>query len=109
MDEELVNPLDAWVSFPDAAVVSRQEMLPSESHGWGLNLVLALPRSIAHASVRTQMTMAGFDEETSGARDGLLRFIREDAYVWGSVSDASEGCHVLLSCTTGDTPERSEN
>ena len=108
MDEERRNPLDEWVSFPEGVVESRQDMLPSESHGWGLNLVLSLARPIAHAYVRTQLTTAGFTDESSGAGAGLFRFIREDAYVWGSVTDVSDGrSRVLLSCNTAAEPEES--
>jgi hypothetical protein len=95
------NPLDEWVSFPEDIVESRQDMLPSESHGWGLNLVLAMPRSLAFAFVRAQLTTAGFADESAAAGAGLFRFIREDAYVWGSVANVGEGgSRVLLSCNT---------
>lgn len=106
VDEERVNPLDAWVSFPEAMVESRQDMLPSESHGWGFNLVLSLSRPIAHAFVRSQLTTAGFVDESTDTGPGLFRFIREDAYVWGSVTDAPDGgSRVVLSCTTSEAPE----
>jgi hypothetical protein len=104
MQEERRNPLDDWLAFPDGAVESRQDMLPSESHGWGLNLVLSMPRPIAFAYVRAQLTTAGFADESSGAGPGLFRFVRQDAYVWGSVTDAGEGrSRVLLSCNTVDS------
>ena len=98
MGPERRNPIDDWISFPADAVESRQDMLPSESHGWGLNLVLSLPRSVAFGFVRTQLTTAGFTEESGGGQ-GLFRFVRDDAYVWGSVTQAGDGgSRVLLSC-----------
>jgi len=100
MDEDRHNPLDDWVSFPEGTVESRQDMLPSESHGWGLNLVLSMARPMAYAYVRAQLTTAGFVDESPAAGAGLFRFIREDAYVWGSVTDAQGGSRVLLSCNT---------
>ena len=107
MEQERRNPLDDWVSFPEGVVESRSDMLPSESHGWGLNLVLSMPRSIAYAYVRSQLTTAGFVDESAGAGSGLFRFIREDAYVWGSVTDARDGgSRVLLSCNTAGNGEQ---
>jgi hypothetical protein len=101
MEEERRNPLDDWITFPDGVVESRQDMLPSESHGWGLNLVLSLPRRLAHAYVTAQLTTAGFAVESAAGGVELFRFIREDAYVWGSVTEAGEGrSRVLLSCNT---------
>ena len=80
---------------------SRQDMLPSESHGWGLNLVLAMPRPLAFAFIRAQLTTAGFADESANAAAGLFRFIRDDAYVWGSVASVGEGgSRVLLSCNS---------
>jgi hypothetical protein len=109
MQAERHNPLDDWLTFPEAVVESRQDMLPSESHGWGLNLVLSMPRRIAHAYVRTQLTTAGFAEESRGPGVELFRFVREDAYVWGSVTDtANGGSRVLLSCNTAAADEVSE-
>jgi len=97
--EQRRNPLDEWVSFPDGVVESRQDMLPSESHGWGVNLVLAMPRPLAFAFVRAQLTTAGFADESANAGAGLFRFIRADAYVWGSVAIVHQGgSRVLLSC-----------
>jgi hypothetical protein len=99
--ERRINPLDEWVSFPEGVVESRQDMLPSESHGWGVNLVLAMPRPLAFAFVRAQLTTAGFADESANAAAGLFRFIRDDAYVWGSVVNVGEGgSRVLLSCNT---------
>jgi hypothetical protein len=99
--EQRHNPLDEWISFPEGVVESRQDMLPSESHGWGLNLVLAMPRPLAFAFVRAQLTTAGFADESVNAAAGLFRFIRDDAYVWGSVANVREGgSRVLLSCNT---------
>jgi hypothetical protein len=99
--EQRHNPLDDWVSFPEGVVESRQDMLPSESHGWGLNLVLAMSRPLAFAFVRAQLTTAGFADESANAGAGLFRFIRGDAYVWGSVTNVSGGgCRVLLSCNS---------
>ena len=96
MNEERANPLDEWVTFPPAVVESRQEMLPSESHGWGLNLVLALPRRVAYEYVRAQLATAGFAEETSRSTPTLFHFLREDAYVWGMLADAAGGSRLLL-------------
>jgi hypothetical protein len=97
--EERHNPLDGWVAFPAGVIESRQEMLPSESHGWGLNLVLSLPRAMAFAYVRAQLTTAGFADESPGEGAALFRFIRDDAYVWGSVTQTSGGgSRVFLSC-----------
>jgi hypothetical protein len=105
MEAESRNPLDDWVYFPESAIVSRQDMRPSESHGWGVNLLLELPRAIAYASVRAQLATAGFVDESPSAAAGLFRFIREDAYVWGSVADASGGgSRVFLSCNTAGAP-----
>jgi hypothetical protein len=101
--DERRNPLDDWVTFPEGVIESRQEMLPSESHGWGLNLVLSLPRAMAFAYVRAQLTTAGFADESPGAGAGLFRFVRDDAYVWGSVTEASSGSRVFLSCNAGGT------
>jgi hypothetical protein len=99
--EQRRNPLDEWVSFPEGVVESRQDMLPSESHGWGLNLVLAMPRPLAFAFVRAQLITAGFADESANEGAGLFRFIRDDAYVWGSVANVREGgSRVLLSCNT---------
>jgi hypothetical protein len=99
------NPLDEWITFPPGVIESRQDMLPSESHGWGLNLVLAMPRRLAFAFVQAQLVTAGFRDESPAAGTSLFRFMREDAYVWGSVGDAPGGSRVLLSCTTaGPTP-----
>ena len=109
MEAERRNPLDEWLTFPETVVESRQDMLPSESHGWGLNLVLSMPRRIAQGYVRTQLTTAGFVDESSGAGLELFRFVREDAYVWGSVTDArGGGCRLLLSCNTAAPDEANE-
>ena len=110
MQAERHNPLDDWLTFPEAVVESRQDMLPSESHGWGLNLVLSMPRRMAHAYVRTQLVTAGFADESSGGGTELFRFVREDAYVWGSVSDtAGGGSRVLLSCNTAAQDETTQD
>jgi hypothetical protein len=110
MEPERRNPLDDWLTFPAAVVESRQDMLPSESHGWGLNLVLSMPRRLAHTLVRTQLATAGFADESSGAGTGLFRFVRDDAYVWGSVTDtAGGGSRVLLSCNTAASDETAQD
>jgi hypothetical protein len=49
--------------------------------------------------------MAGFAQETSVGQPGLLRFIREDAYVWAMVSDASERRTALFVSMTQARPE----
>jgi hypothetical protein len=108
LEPERRNPLDDWLTFPEAVVESRQDMLPSESHGWGLNLVLAMPRPMAYAFVRAQLATAGFAHESPEAGSGLFRFVRDDAYVWGSVTDAGEGrSRLLLSCNTTAPDETS--
>ena len=110
MEPERHNPLDDWLTLPEAVVESRQDMLPSESHGWGLNLVLAMPRQMAYAFVRTQLAIAGFMHESPAAGSGLFRFVRDDAYVWGAGTDAGEGrSRVLLSCNTAALDETNED
>ena len=99
MTDERVNPIDEWVSFPEAIVVSRQEVLPSESIGWGLNLVLALPPRIAFEHVKAQLATAGFREESPGAGPSLFRLVRDDAYVWGMLQPAEGGSRLFLSTT----------
>ena len=84
------NPLDDLISFPADVIYLRADTRPDESHGWGMHLVLELPRSIVQTNLATQLSMAGFAQETSAGQPGLLRFIRDDAYVWGMVSDAAE-------------------
>ncbi len=106
MTRDATNPLLDWLSFPEAVLLSQQEVSPTDAHGWGLNLVLALPMSIAYANVRTQLVMAGFTDESASSGAELFRFIREDAYVWGSISAAPEGhSSVLLSCTRASEPD----
>jgi hypothetical protein len=98
MSDETTNPLTAMVTFPDAVVLSQQEVLPSESIGWGLNLVLSLPPRIAYEYVRSQLETAGFSDESPHTSLALFRLIRDDAYVWGRVSPMSDGgSHVFLS------------
>jgi hypothetical protein len=102
-DRPFNNPLDDLISFPETIVVQRQTILPSESSGWGLHMLLNLPRSIVRANLEAQLTAAGFAAE-SGAdpQSGLLRYIRSDAYVWGMVSAGPErSTSVLLSYTPG--------
>jgi hypothetical protein len=105
MTDERANPLDEWVTFPEAIVLSRQDVLPSESIGWGLNLVLALPPRMAFEHVKAQLVTAGFFEEAAGAEPSLFRLVRDDAYVWGMVHRAQGGCQLFLSTT----PEREED
>ena len=105
MTEAPENPLDDLISFPAAAVYLRADTRPDESHGWGLHLVLELPRSIVLNSLALQLTTAGFVEETSVAQPGLLRFIREDAYVWGMVSSGPEGKTSVFVSITLAKPE----
>jgi hypothetical protein len=105
VSEARANPIDDWISFPEAIVISRQEVLPSESIGWGLNLVLVLPPRIAFEHVKAQLATAGFHEESSGVGSSLFRLVRDDAYVWGSVTDAGGGAsRVFLSCSTAVEP-----
>ena len=100
--DALHNPLDDLISFPESVLVQRQDILPSESSGWGVHLVLNLARTIVMAGLEQQLAMAGFAAESSRGQPGLLRFIREDAYVWGMVSTVAEGRTVaLISYTSG--------
>ena len=105
MNEGTENPLDDLISFPADVVYLRADTRPDESHGWGLHLVLELPRSIVQNSVALQLTTAGFTEETSVGQPGLLRFIREDAYVWGMVSAGPEGKTAVFVSITFATAE----
>lgn len=105
-DRAFHNPLDDLISFPDTVVAHRQNILPSESSGWGMHLLLNLPRSIAQANLDAQLTNAGFSPE-AGAEpgSGLVRFIRDDAYVWGMVSDGpGRTTSMLISYTPGGQP-----
>lgn len=104
-EEERRNPLDDWVSFPEAIILSRQEVLPSESIGWGLNLVLSLPPRMAFEHVRAQLETAGFAEESPGAGPSLFRLIRGEAYVWGMVRDAPDGGSQLFLSTSPQPPD----
>ena len=86
------------VSFPETVVLSQSEVLPSESIGWGLNLVLSLPPRMAYDYVKAQLEAAGFSDESPPASTALFRVIRDDAYVWGMVNPTSDGgSHVFLS------------
>lgn len=105
-EDEPRNPLLEIVSFPAGIVLSRQEVLPSESMGWGLNLVLALPRRVAFEHVRAQLATAGFEEPPGRSTPALFHFFREDAYVWGMVVDAAGGSRLFLSTSAGqEEPE----
>lgn len=97
--DERHNPLDDWVTFPEAIVLSRQDVLPSESIGWGLNLVLAMPPRMAFEHVKAQLFTAGFYEEAAGAGPALFRLVNDDAHVWGMVQAAEGGSHLFLSTT----------
>lgn len=99
MTEERRNPLDEWVTFPEAVLVSRQDVLPSQSIGWGLNLVLAMPPRMAFEHVKAQLRTAGFYEEADGGGPSLFRLMREDAYVWGMVHGVQGGSQLFLSTT----------
>jgi hypothetical protein len=102
-DRAFHNPLDDLIDFPETVIAHRQNILPSESSGWGMHLLLNLPRSIVQANLDAQLTNAGFSPE-AGAEpgSGLLRFMRSDAYVWGMVSDGPERTtSVLISYTPG--------
>jgi hypothetical protein len=105
MSEERHNPLDEYVTFPDSIVLSRQDVLPSESIGWGLNLVLAMPPRMAFEYVKAQLMTAGFYEEAAGGGPSLFRLVRDDAYVWGMIQSAAGGSQLFLSTT----PEREED
>ena len=106
-DRPFHNPLDDLVSFPEAIVAHRQNILPGESQGWGMHLLLNLPRSIVQANLDAQLTALGFVAE-AGAEpgSGLVRFMRSDAYVWGMVSDGpGRTTSVLISYTPGNEPD----
>jgi len=107
VEEERQNPLDEWVALPAAVLLSRQEVLPSESIGWGLNLVLSMPARMAFEYVKAQLVTAGFEPESDAAGPSLFRFLREDAMVWGTVHATGEGCQVFLSTTlqAEETPD----
>jgi hypothetical protein len=108
MSSEKTNPLMALVSFPATVVLSQSEVLPSESIGWGLNLVVSLPPRMAYEYVRAQLETTGFPDESPEASTSLFRVIRDDAYVWGMVSPTSDGgSHVFLS--TSQPSEESKN
>jgi hypothetical protein len=102
-DRPFRNPLDDLISFPETIVVHRQNILPSESSGWGIHLLLKLPRSIVRANLDAQMTAAGFAAEAGAdPHSGLLRYMSSHAYVWGMVSDGPErSTSVLISYTPG--------
>ena len=97
MTDERENPLDEWVSFPDSVLLSRQEVLPSESIGWGLNLVLAMPPRMTFEHVMAQLVTAGFREEGTGAGPSLFRLMRDDAFVWGMIRGAEGRSQLFLS------------
>ena len=104
MSEDRRNPLDDWVSFPSSVLITRQDVLPSESIGWGLNLVLAMSPRMAFEYVKAQLVTVGFREESAATGPALFRLMRDDALVWGMVQPTEGGCHVFLSTT----PEREE-
>ena len=105
-DRPFHNPLDDLISFPETIVAHRQNILPSESSGWGMHLLLKLPRSIVRANLDAQMTSAGFSPEAGAdTQSGLVRYMRSDAYVWGMVSDGPDRTtSVLISYTPGGEP-----
>ena len=102
-DKAFRNPLDDLISFPETVIAHRQNILPSESSGWGMHLLLNLPRTIVQANLDAQLTTAGFAPEASAEPgSGLVRFMRSDAYVWGMVSDGpNRTTSVLISYTPG--------
>ena len=102
-DRPFHNPLDDLISFPETVVRHRQNILPSESSGWGIHLLLKLPRSIVRANLDAQMTAAGFASEAGAdPQSGLLRYMSSAAYVWGMVSDGPDrNTSVLMSYTPG--------
>jgi len=108
MTDPSENPLDDLISFPAGVVYLRADTRPDESHGWGLHLVLDLPRSIVQTSLATQLSMAGFAEETAVRQPGLLRFIRDDAYVWGMISDGPERRTAVFVSMTLARPEEDD-
>lgn len=96
---ERENPLDEWISFPESVLLSRQEVLPSESIGWGLNLVLSMPPRMTFEYVKAQLATAGFREESASVGPALFRLMRDDAMVWGMISPTDGGSHLFLSTT----------
>jgi hypothetical protein len=102
-DRPFRNPLDDLISFPEAIVIHRQNILPSESNGWGIHLLLKLPRSIVRANLDALMTAAGYASEAGAdPQSGLLRYMGSNAYVWGMVADGPErSTSVLMSYTPG--------
>jgi hypothetical protein len=102
-DRAFHNPLDDLIDFPAAVVAHRQNILPSESSGWGMHMLLNLPRSIVQANLDAQLTNAGFAQEARvEPGSGLMRFMRSDAYVWGMVSDGpNRTTSLLISYTPG--------
>ena len=102
-DRPFHNPLDDLISFPEAVIAHRQNILPSESQGWGMHLLLNLPRMIVQANLDAQLTALGFSSEASAEPgSGLVRFMRSDAYVWGMVADGpGTTTSVLISYTPG--------
>jgi hypothetical protein len=102
-DKPFRNPLDDLITFPEAVIAHRQNILPSESNGWGMHLLLKLPRMIVKANLDAQLTALGFTAEASAEPgSGLVRFMRDDAYVWGMVADGpGTTTSVLVSYTPG--------
>jgi hypothetical protein len=91
VDDEQQGPFAEWVTFPEDQVISRNERLLDDRGTWALDLLVSLPRPIAHTSVRAQLELAGFLLESDPQYRGLVRFFREDGYVWGLVSDHPRG------------------
>jgi hypothetical protein len=85
--EEQQSPFTEWVTFPEDQVISRSDRLLDDRGTWALDLLLSLPRAIAHTSLRAQLELAGFLLESDPQYRGLVRFFRKDGYVWGLVSE----------------------
>jgi hypothetical protein len=98
MTADSANPLAEILSFPASVIVRQQDVIPSDSSGWGLKLVLSLPSRVALAYVKAQLATAGFVEESATDATALFRVVREDAYIWGTVEAAPDGgSHLFLS------------
>ena len=96
---EAGTPLDAWLSFPAEQVISRRDGQFS-GQVWTADFELELPRAILQTSLRAQFELAGFVLESEAANRGLVRFFREDAYVWGVIADRPGGGSLLSVAAT---------
>ena len=103
MTNQSANPLAAMVSFPGAFIIRQQDIVPSSGWGWGLNLTLSMPRTIAFEYIRSQLEIAEFRDDTArfertmSSRASHFRFILEGTLVRGTISDFEEGSQLFLS------------